>query len=274
MALEEKYLLEEGRNEKASGEMEKKKYSKLPIPTIQYFERVEAMLDSHEFENEEDKLMFIGNVFMEVEGQELLLAFDQDASRILEKLLRVSSNFHIRVFLDKMTGQYMKLFTNRYGSHVLQTLLTLLPGQFRYEDIHGSDYVGEEKESLGELSDSKTLLMNICDEVEKHISVLLVDKYASHVFRVIIFVLSGTEIPEEVLRSKSSRQFQSSHKVEATVSDSAKERLKVKMENKADAKLQTYFLKFVNHFISTFFESQEKFCQELFLNPIASPVFQ
>jgi nucleolar protein 9 len=58
-----------------------------------------------------------------LEDNELRLATDYDCSRILEKLLRLSDDFQLRVFMDRITGRFADVFRHQYASHVCQTLL-------------------------------------------------------------------------------------------------------------------------------------------------------
>eukprot|EP01135_Chromosphaera_perkinsii_P011196 Nk52_evm23s2356 gene=Nk52_evmTU23s2356 len=199
--------------------VEKKNYSKLPEATQSYFARVEVMLDADEFEDVEDRNVFIGNVFVEIRKQELLLCFDQECSRILEKLLRACSNYHLRRFMTLLGGNYLKLCTNRYGSHVLQTILCLVPAAMEWEGVHGSAvpemFADEEAERAEEAEDGEIpelrpiaeLVVNLCKECEERLDTLMNNGYASHVFRWIIAILSGTEMADELMRSKRSRTY-------------------------------------------------------------------
>lgn len=67
--------------------------------------------------------MFIENVFSEVEGKQVILAGDFDASRILERLLLVSNDHQTALFASKLLGSYDLIVRNQFGSHVFQTLL-------------------------------------------------------------------------------------------------------------------------------------------------------
>ena len=86
--------------------------------TRDYFVHVEKLLEDQEFETIQgspqliwmqlswlDQQLFIQNVYAEVDGKELLIASDYETSRILEKLLRASTDFQIRVFADRLNGQ-------------------------------------------------------------------------------------------------------------------------------------------------------------------------
>lgn len=122
-------------------------YGLVPTDIRQYAMNVEKMLEEQVFEDSEglrwrsflgksilsisapwtatDQTNFIGNIFRGFEDNELRLATDYDGSRILEKLLKLSDEFQLRVFMDRLTGRFADLFRHQYASHVCQTLLSV-----------------------------------------------------------------------------------------------------------------------------------------------------
>lgn len=54
-----------------------------------------------------EQQLFLENVYTEVQGKELVLATDHSCSLVLEKLLRASNDFQLRVFFDKFNGKYV-----------------------------------------------------------------------------------------------------------------------------------------------------------------------
>jgi nucleolar protein 9 len=69
--------------------------------TRNYFQSIETLLAS---EVEEMELL-VENVFEGLSGKEMMISTDFEGSRILEKLLRASSDFQIRVFADRLNGK-------------------------------------------------------------------------------------------------------------------------------------------------------------------------
>jgi nucleolar protein 9 len=55
-----------------------------------------------------EQQLFLENVYTEVQGKELVLATDHSCSLVLEKLLRASNDFQLRVFFDKFNGKYVQ----------------------------------------------------------------------------------------------------------------------------------------------------------------------
>ncbi|RUO96305.1 armadillo-type protein [Jimgerdemannia flammicorona] len=192
----------------------------------QYFKNVEATLEEPKFETIEEQHLFIDNVYSEVENRELVLATDHGCSLVLEKLLRVSPDFELRVFFDKLNGRFNELFTHRFASHVCQTLLTLAadvvereckgeskpgPGEFKEE--------GEGQEDLGELLSMEKLFLAMCEQLQPSLASLISDSYASHIIRVILHVLAGRRPDDEegevagrgTMRSKKSAKYNEQH---------------------------------------------------------------
>ncbi|KJE92160.1 hypothetical protein CAOG_03179 [Capsaspora owczarzaki ATCC 30864] len=175
-----------------------------------YFERVERMLDDNAFQDEADRDLFVSNVYTELEGNELALAQDQHCSRIVEKLLKASNPFHLRVFMDRISDSVESLVQDKFASHVVQTLLTLLP-PFLEQEKNGSDEQLRQLDSEedGTLLTLKDLLLQFCDRLEeKDIVQLVFHTYAGHVLRILFNVLVGiAAVDDSVVRSKASRGY-------------------------------------------------------------------
>lgn len=168
-------------------------YGRLDLDVIQYFQGVEKMLDDEEkFETVEGKLelelffshfqmhshltnhnlpnsdraLFVSNVYREVELKELKVATDPESSRVLEKLLRASNDFQLRIFADRLRGSYASLFTHRFASHVCQTLLVLAADVMERELRGKSKLEGMDEatlESLKELPTMQQIFLDICE---------------------------------------------------------------------------------------------------------------
>lgn len=66
------------------------------------------------------------NVFQEVDGRELIVATDFAGSRVMERMLKVATEFQLRVLMDRLRGKYAQLMTHRFASHVVQQLLQVI----------------------------------------------------------------------------------------------------------------------------------------------------
>jgi len=70
-----------------------------------------------------DRAIFVANVQKEIAGKQLSLMAHHDCSRVLEKLVQVSTPEQLNDLLGSVAGKYVKAMTTRHSSHVLQTLL-------------------------------------------------------------------------------------------------------------------------------------------------------
>ena len=94
----------------------------LDVETRSYFESIEKVLDEQSFD---DLSVLLANTYKEIDGKEVLITKDYSTSRILEKILQVSTDFQIRVFMERLSGQFLDLCQHQFSSHVCQTLLNL-----------------------------------------------------------------------------------------------------------------------------------------------------
>ena len=71
----------------------------------QYFREAYNTLKSNSFQDDEERQLFIDNVYKEAEGKELKLACSQSCSRMLEGLILASSPDQIKKIYGKFNGQ-------------------------------------------------------------------------------------------------------------------------------------------------------------------------
>ncbi|KAF9414504.1 Nucleolar protein 9 [Podila epigama] len=181
----------------------------------QYFKGVEQTLDELNFETAEEQQLFLENVYTEVQGKELVLATDHSCSLVLEKLLRASNDFQLRVFFDKFNGNFLKLFTHRFASHVCQTLITLcadaVEREVRSQETKSREELEIPKEE-GVLLSAEDLILNMCNQTQEEFTALISDPFASHIIRVILYVLAGRTVADDGsgkgnVRSKKSAKY-------------------------------------------------------------------
>ncbi|KAG0090636.1 Nucleolar protein 9 [Podila epicladia] len=181
----------------------------------QYFKGVEQTLDELNFETAEEQQLFLENVYTEVQGKELVLATDHSCSLVLEKLLRASNDFQLRVFFDKFNGNFLKLFTHRFASHVCQTLITLCADSVEREVRSNETKTKEEREvpkEEGVLLSAEDMILNMCRQTQEEFTALISDPFASHIIRVILYVLAGRTVGDDGsgkgnVRSKKSAKY-------------------------------------------------------------------
>ncbi|KAF9284164.1 Nucleolar protein 9 [Mortierella alpina] len=181
----------------------------------QYFKGVEQTLDELNFETAEEQQLFLENVYTEVQGKELVLATDHSCSLVLEKLLRASNDFQLRVCFDKFNGNFLKLFTHRFASHVCQTLITLcadaVEREVRSNEIKTKEELEVPQED-GVLLTAEEMILNMCRQTQEEFTALISDPFASHIIRVLLYVLAGRAVADDGsgkgnIRSKKSAKY-------------------------------------------------------------------
>jgi nucleolar protein 9 len=105
--------LEEGQHEKFAeqapgsypqpGEMPF--YGMLDDEEQEYFKRADEMLELNDFTDPEDRSTFLANVYKEAEGKELKLANSQSCSRLMERLIQLSTAAQLKSLFHKFSTQ-------------------------------------------------------------------------------------------------------------------------------------------------------------------------
>ncbi|EDQ91150.1 uncharacterized protein MONBRDRAFT_36078 [Monosiga brevicollis MX1] len=195
---------------------------------LQYFQRVEGMLDANDFPSTEQLQLFLTNVVEEIKGKEKRLACDLHCSRVLEKLIAKSAPSAVHELTKGLQGDLLELCNHRYGSHVVQALYGALhkyDGGFEdyarmapEETDEAVDGAGDHPPPLGELDEElhqenveayeafRAIMLQLGAHLMENLQQTWEDTYASHVFRSHVCCLSGMELPKK-LRAKSSQGY-------------------------------------------------------------------
>ena len=80
-------------------------YGMLDDEEQEYFKRADTMLELNQFANEEEKELFLANVYTEANGKELKIANSQSCSRLMERLILVSTSGQLKALFQKFSGQ-------------------------------------------------------------------------------------------------------------------------------------------------------------------------
>ncbi|KAJ3405152.1 Nucleolar protein 9 [Chytriomyces hyalinus] len=187
-------------------------------PDVQeYFISIEKMLDENDFEADEDRVLFIQNVYREVGANDVKLAADSDCSRVLEKLIRLSTDVQVRRLMRSFNGMFSELFRHRFASHVTQTLLSLVADIVEREQIHGLAPETDEDasdetvvEAQGPLPSMEELFTSMCEELSNQWIQLMTDPWGSHLVRAVLNVASGDALvsaSSTSMRSKKSQKY-------------------------------------------------------------------
>ncbi|RKP06773.1 armadillo-type protein [Thamnocephalis sphaerospora] len=191
---------------------------------MEYLNGVKDVLDSDQLQEDEDRQIFLRNVYTEIDGQELKLLGDPISSVVLEKLFLASSPEQVLQMLRALRERLIDAVTHRFASHGCQTLLRLAAAVVDKEIRQG--LVSSEEQS-----EMATCVLDLMRDLKPHLIPMMYDVFSSHVVRSTLYVLAGRPIEDDqrgrnALRSKRSAQF-SSHNVAEVAKDWQVHRLEV-----------------------------------------------
>ncbi|XP_068697394.1 nucleolar protein 9-like isoform X2 [Montipora foliosa] len=176
--------------------------SSLDEQTLGYFKRVEDVINDDDFEDEESRKLFVENVFTQVENNEVKLFCDLAISSTMEKLVFYLSDIQIRKIVQNVEEHFSKIAMDKFGSHVLQTLVCITPRALRSERGQQQDVLEEHKD----LKSAEELFLSLCSCLQENLPELVNHMYGSHVVRAAFEVLGGVKVSDLVVRSRASRQ--------------------------------------------------------------------
>lgn len=74
----------------------------------EYFKHADEMLEMNSFEDAEQRQLFLANVWREAEGKELKIANSQSCSRLMERLIQLSTPAQLKGLFQRFYGKYVK----------------------------------------------------------------------------------------------------------------------------------------------------------------------
>ncbi|KFY42298.1 hypothetical protein V495_04601 [Pseudogymnoascus sp. VKM F-4514 (FW-929)] len=161
-------------------------YGLLAEEEQEYFRRADELLELNDFPSDEDRSLFLANVFKEAEGKELKIANSQSCSRLMERLILLSTAEQKKTLFQKFSGQFLHLIQHRFASHCCETLF------IHSAPIVTQELTEDEPAPSGEVYVSmENSFLYTLNELEGQIGFLLNDRFASHALRVLLVVLSG-----------------------------------------------------------------------------------
>ncbi len=171
--------------------------------------------------DEDDELaLLLQATLKEMDGKELLLSTDPDTSLIVEAILHRLPAKPLRVFVDRLAGQFAVLAKHRFASHVVQACLATLqpavtlehaaPEHFQQHHHKANGANGKAPASSAYASDTATivnedgilrsatqLILDLAEELASDgelLASLVTDAFGSHVLRSLLCVLTGRSI--------------------------------------------------------------------------------
>jgi nucleolar protein 9 len=98
-------LLDDGENRQSGRIDETPFYGMLDEQESEYFRKTGEMLELNQFNGPEDREDFIRSIHDQLEGKELKLAFSQGTSRVLEKIIKVSTPTQLKKLFKEFSGK-------------------------------------------------------------------------------------------------------------------------------------------------------------------------
>ena len=71
----------------------------------EYFKMADSMLELNQFVDPEERNLFLANVYKEANGKELKIANSQSCSRLMERLISLSTPSQLKALFQKFSGQ-------------------------------------------------------------------------------------------------------------------------------------------------------------------------
>lgn len=80
-------------------------YGLLTEDEQEYFKRADSLLELNQFADAEERELFLANVYKEANSMELKIANSQSCSRLMERLILMSSPAQLKALFQKFNGQ-------------------------------------------------------------------------------------------------------------------------------------------------------------------------
>ena len=71
----------------------------------EYFKRADELLEMNNFGDAEERNLFLANVYREANGKELKIANSQSCSRLMERLIQLSTPAQLKTLFQKFSGK-------------------------------------------------------------------------------------------------------------------------------------------------------------------------
>ncbi|KAF2767334.1 PLP-dependent transferase [Teratosphaeria nubilosa] len=184
--------------------MERAFFGMLDEEEQEYFKRADDVLEANAFGDNEERNLFLTNVYREAEGKELKIAQSQSCSRLMEKLIQLSNAQQLKQLFQAFSGNFIHLCSHRFASHCCEALFLraapLASQELLAPASNGTAPIDEIYVTL------ENLFLHTLVELEGSVGYLMTDQYASHVLRVLLLVLSGEPLDQStqkhILQSK------------------------------------------------------------------------
>ncbi|KAH9880168.1 Nucleolar protein 9 [Plenodomus biglobosus] len=181
-------------------------YGMLDDDEQEFFKNVDDQLDRNEFASPDERAQWLKTVFKEADGKELKIANSQSCSRVLERLILLSTPDQLKNIFQKFSGHFLNLVQHRFASHCCEALFKQAAPVVTQELAKPEPLQTPPSSDPDQIFVSmENLFLFTLAELEEHLGFLMTDRFASHVLRVLVVVLSGSPLERQsksVLQSK------------------------------------------------------------------------
>ena len=171
----------------------------------EYFRRADELLELNDFPSAEERSLFLANVYKEAEGKELKIANSQSCSRLMERLILLSTPDQKKKLFEKFSGHFLHLVQHRFASHCCEALFIesapIVTQELTGDLSQGNEEAQDEQDREGVYVSMENLFLYTLNELEGHMGFLLTDRFASHALRVLLVVLSGRPLAKPSTKS-------------------------------------------------------------------------
>lgn len=166
-------------------------YGLLDEQEQEYFKQADSILELNQFGDDGERSVFVENVFREAQGKELKIANSQSCSRLMEKLIAISSSTQLKSLWAKFKGHFIPLFQHRFASHCCESLFRHSVPFVREELLESTTEPGNNRGPAEDDSTMESLFLSCTNEVQGNLGFLITDRYASHPLRILLIILAG-----------------------------------------------------------------------------------
>ncbi|GAB1211737.1 Nucleolar protein 9 [Aspergillus terreus] len=254
----------------ASGDMPF--YGLLDPEEQEYFSRANEVLELNQFQDTEERRIFVESVYKEARGKELKIACSQSCSRLMEKLISMSDIHQIRRLFSKFIGHFLHLVQHRFASHCCETLfINAAPGVTqKISKTKGNKMdidQDEDEEPEPELTLAE-MFMKVVEELEGNWGYLLTERFASHTIRVLLLVLAGEPVDlstsDSVVASRKKERL-------GLLNDESQEGSAVSQRRAVPESFEATLKKIMTDMISVL---DDTYLRALATHPVGNPVLQ
>ncbi|KAJ8105196.1 hypothetical protein OPT61_g10325 [Boeremia exigua] len=185
-------------------------YGMLDEDEQEYFKRADEMLELNQFADADERAMFLANVWKEADSKELKIANSQSCSRLMERLILLSTPDQLKRLFQKFSSHFLHLVQHRFASHCCEALFIQAAPVVTQELANPDLALAPSSDPDAVVVSMENLFLLTLAELDEHLGFLMTDRFASHVLRVLVVILSGSPLEKQ---SKSAMQSKRKEKI-------------------------------------------------------------